>query len=437
MPAITLKGKAGPPTTRKDGSTIVVSKAVTAVLEERFPRTAMKGKQAASVSAIELHTALKKERQTTQTLVSKHANETFDEAAKKAEATLKKAKKDTAIAMSEAANKMLDLQEKKTAAAMKAVIDKAAAATAKAKDDTAKALALSTIQEKDLAKVTAERDAFKARKDKRETHKANKQRREAAAAALDEAGRTERRLAREARGPTPDSSSDSRSQEPQRTASRIPPTPRIPATPRIPTTPAVAAPKTPGAAAPKTPAKRGRSMSKAPNRYFFSNWRVSRPSVRSRTKQTARSRGTPGSQGPSASCAAARWRHRSRTARERERRQRGLDIHDAGKHAGGSGTMSGCNDDPAVVIARGPDEQLGLVDIQLEPPPVRKEAQDDSRPGNCSTPGHELEPILLPEQGQQRIHVRSVVGPRTELEEAGGGSADRQQHGHGLRQKET
>jgi hypothetical protein len=214
MPAVTLKGKTGPPTTRKDGATIVVSKAVTAVLEERFPRTAMKGKQAKSVSAIELHAALKKERQTTQTLVSKQANEMFDGAAKKAEAALNKTKKDTAHAMSEAANKALDIQGKKTAAAMKAVIDKAA------------------IQEKELAEVTAERDALQDRRARKREERGT--RRGAAEAAM------------------------------------IPRTPgAAPKTPgAAPQTPG-AAPKTPRAA-PPTPQQRGRSRSMANTRSPFS-----------------------------------------------------------------------------------------------------------------------------------------------------------------------
>ncbi len=142
MPAVTLKGKTGAPTTRKDGSTVVVSKAVTAVLEERFPRTAMKGKQAGSVSAIELHAALKKERQTAQTLVSKQANEMMDTALaaqerkanaavaahdKKAEAKLKAALKETAAYMNKQATTAVAAEEKKAAAAIKTLKGKVAA----------------------------------------------------------------------------------------------------------------------------------------------------------------------------------------------------------------------------------------------------------------------------------------------------------------------
>jgi membrane protein involved in colicin uptake len=282
MPAITLKGKAGPPTTRKDGSVVVVSKAVTAVLEERFPRTAMKGKQAQSVSAIELHAALNKERQTVQTLVSKQANEMMAGQEKKAAAKLKAALKETSDYMNKQASTAVAAEEKKAAAAIKtlkgkvvaknkqteaikatkateetkhkkemqAVIDKAATATAKAKDDTAKALALSTIQEKDLAKVTAERDTLQARRDKRDTHKATKKTKAAAATAATAAERAERRRIRAAQS----SSSGSEDSGQPASGSGIV---RIPATPRITGTPT---------AAPRTPAKRGRSMSMAPTR---------------------------------------------------------------------------------------------------------------------------------------------------------------------------
>jgi hypothetical protein len=271
MPAVTLKGKAGAPTTRKDGSTVVVSKAITAVLEERFPRTAMKGKQAQSISAIELHAALIKERQTAQTLVSKQANEMMDTALaaqerktdaavaaheKKAAAKLKAALKETSEYMNKQASTAVAAEEKKAAAAlakhqkeMKAVIDKAAVATAKAADDTAKAIALNTVQEKDLARVRAERDTLQASKDKRDTYKATKKTNAATATAAAAAERAERRRIRGPRRVVSTSSGSESNESPSR--ARGSGAPRIPATPT---------------AASRTPAKRERSMSMAPRR---------------------------------------------------------------------------------------------------------------------------------------------------------------------------
>ncbi len=223
MPEVTLKGKAGVAKIKRDGKAIVITKHIkAAVLEERLPYRRLVGKQ--------------------QQLPVTPAQ--FDEAIVKA---VKAAKSQTSFLLNKQLNETVDRTVAKKKKEIKAVMEKAAmasaraaTATTKAKDDTAKALALSTIQEKDLAQVTKERDTLKARKDKRDTHKAEKKRKGAAAAAA--AGRTERSRTRTVRS----QSSDSGDVDEPRTVSRIP--------------------TTPAAAAPKTPAKRVRSMSRAPNR---------------------------------------------------------------------------------------------------------------------------------------------------------------------------